>query len=66
MTFEEYTHVLESILYGIKSRSCASSVAIQRKYNVSRRTSLRMVDNLRKLGHDIRYSKCTGVYYLQA
>lgn len=57
MDFIKYSQKLEAMIYFIKNKSACNVITLSLKLGVSKRTILRMVDNLKVKGYKIRYCK---------
>ncbi|MDP2387945.1 MAG: HTH domain-containing protein [Bacteroidota bacterium] len=66
MDYLTYSEKLESMQYYIKSRSAVTVTDLSNKLEVSRRTVLRMVENLRLQGIDLQYCKKQKAYSISA
>ena len=62
MDYLTYSEKLNSIQYYIESKSATTVNDLAKRLGVSRRTVLRMVDNLRLQGIDITYCKKQKAY----
>lgn len=64
MGYFEYKAKLESMLYFINCQTNNVDMLSQ-KLNISRRTVLRMVDNLKTTGINVKYCKKRKTYYIE-
>lgn len=66
MDYLTYSEKLNSMQYFIKSRSAVTVMDLCAKLDVSRRTVLRMVENLRLQGVELNYCKKQKAYIISA
>ncbi len=64
MGYFEHKHKLESLLYYLESRSAITVPTLAQRLNVSERTILRMVEELRLDKNEIIYCKKTKGYII--
>jgi len=57
MTFAERKRQLEYLLEMVQKGRCISAQQVAEKFDCSRRTAMRMIEELRDDGHDIVYLK---------
>ena len=65
MDFLKYSEKLESIKYYIESNSCVTAITLSLRLGVSKRTVLRMVENLRLKGVNIVYCNKRKKYFIK-
>lgn len=65
MSYLDYSQKLDSLLYYVKNESGSTSNEICNKLSISRRTLVRMIENLRLQGKDIQYCRKRKHYYLK-
>lgn len=65
MDFLKYTEKLNSLQYFIESGSAVTVNALAVKLDVSGRTVMRMVENLRVQGINIKYCKRRKSYFIE-
>jgi predicted DNA-binding transcriptional regulator YafY len=65
MDFLKYAKKLESLQYYIESNSCVNVDSLTQRLEVSRRTVLRMVENLRLQGINITYCNRQKKYIIK-
>jgi predicted DNA-binding transcriptional regulator YafY len=65
MDFLKYTEKLNSLRYFIENRSAVTVNTLSNKLDVSGRTVMRMVENLRLQGVNIKYCKKRKSYVIE-
>ncbi len=65
MTYFEYTEKLERIKYLAANKQAGTPCSLARKLNVSERTALRMVQQLRDHGYPIAYNRFRCTYEIK-
>ncbi len=65
MDFLKYSEKLDSLKYYIESNSCVNAISLSQRLDVSKRTVLRMVENLRLKGVNIIYCNRQKKYFIQ-
>ena len=65
MDFLQYTEKLSSLKYYIESSSCVNADPLSLRLGVSKRTVLRMIENLRLQGVNIIYCTKQKKYFIQ-
>jgi len=65
MTYFEYTEKLERIKYLTEHKQAGTPCSLARKLNVSERTALRMVQQLREHGYPIAFNRYRCTYELK-
>jgi len=64
MTYFEYTQKLETIKYLVELKQAGTPRKLAKKINVSERTALRMVKQLKDYGYPITYNRFRESYEL--
>jgi predicted DNA-binding transcriptional regulator YafY len=65
MDFLKYAEKLQSLQYFIRTQAGVSVNVLSSKLDVSERTVLRMVENLRLQGINVRYCKRRRSYFIE-
>lgn len=65
MDFFTYSEKLQSLQYYVESNSCANAISLSERLGVSKRTVLRMVENLRLKGINIVYCNRQKKYLIK-
>lgn len=64
MGYLEHKEKLDNVIYFIKSRSAVDVNSLAAKLNISRRTVLRLVDEIKLQGIDLKFCKKRKVYFI--
>ncbi|WP_421889851.1 HTH domain-containing protein [Marinoscillum sp.] len=64
MDFFQYSERLDYIYNLIEKEQLASPVQLASKFECSERTVRKMINDLRRKGHSIKYSRSCSKYYL--
>ncbi len=65
MGYFEHKQKLDSAIFFIKNRSAVNVDSLSEKLSVSRRTVLRLVDEIKLQGIDLKFCKKRKVYFIE-